>query len=108
MTKKSQTLANKKDVRTLFKTGKRVSKFPIQLVYLPNQTQLNRYLFCTDRSCKTAVKRNRIKRIQRVLMREFPICGLDIAIISGFSLNSIEHQQRVKLIRLLAKKIHGE
>ncbi|MBE8432621.1 ribonuclease P protein component, partial [Leptospira interrogans serovar Pomona] len=38
-----ETLKSRKEIQSLFKNGKRISCFPIALVYLPNPLSKNRF-----------------------------------------------------------------
>ncbi len=70
---KSEKLKNKKIIDQLFSEGKSVSKYPLKLIYLqivasPN-TQIQTGVTVPKRNFKSAVKRNRIKRLLREAYR---------------------------------------
>ncbi|MBU2948311.1 ribonuclease P protein component [Zobellia uliginosa] len=66
---KKEKLKSKKLIEQLFAEGKSVSVFPIKLIYLPVQftedTRLKAGVTAPKKNFKSAVKRNRIKRLMR-------------------------------------------
>ncbi|WP_080593428.1 ribonuclease P protein component [Leptospira santarosai] len=103
-----ETLKSRKEIQSLFKIGKRISHFPIVLVYLPNPLPKNRFVYCTERGIKTAVQRNRIKRKLRAVIREeeknFPN-GFDIAILAKREILDLDHEKLVKVLVSLINRI---
>ncbi|WP_246057626.1 ribonuclease P protein component [Leptospira gomenensis] len=95
-------------MQSLFKVGKRVSRFPIVLVYLSNSSSKNRYLYCPERTVKTAVLRNRIKRKLRAVLHEEEknfLKGFDIAILAKKEMLTLEHGELVKILVSLIHRI---
>ncbi|MDV6234162.1 ribonuclease P protein component [Leptospira ellisii] len=95
-------------MQSLFKAGKRVSRFPIVLVYLPNSLSKNRYLYCPERAIKTAVQRNRIKRKLRAVIHEEEknfLKGFDIAILAKKEMLDLKHGELVKILVSLIHRI---
>lgn len=67
---KQQKLKSKKDIKTLFEEGKTVTKYPIKLLWLPLDQQNTRAGFTVaKRNFKSAVTRNKIKRLMREAYR---------------------------------------
>ncbi|WP_276168653.1 ribonuclease P protein component [Zobellia alginiliquefaciens] len=66
---KKEKLKSKKLIEQLFAEGKSVSLFPIKLIYLPvefsEDTRIKAGVTAPKKSFKSAVKRNRIKRLMR-------------------------------------------
>lgn len=70
---KKERITSKTLLDKLFTEGKSVNNFPIKLVYLPtsfsDNTQLKILVVAPKRNFKSAVKRNRIKRLMREVYR---------------------------------------
>ncbi|MUH37424.1 ribonuclease P protein component [Zobellia amurskyensis] len=66
---KKEKLKSKKLIEQLFAEGKPVSSFPIKLIYLPtdfiDDTRIKTGVAVPKKNFKSAVKRNRIKRLMR-------------------------------------------
>ena len=66
---KKDKLKSKKLIEKLFKEGKNISNYPIKLVYLkahlPQDIEIQAGVTVSKKNFKTAVKRNRIKRLLR-------------------------------------------
>ncbi len=66
---KNEKLKSKKSIERLFKEGKHVSGFPLRLIYLkvdePMDTRFKTGVAVPKKNFKSAVKRNRIKRLLR-------------------------------------------
>ncbi len=66
---KKEKLKSKKLIEKLFKEGKVISNYPIKLVYLktllPKDIKFQAGVTVSKKNFKTAVKRNRIKRLLR-------------------------------------------
>ncbi len=65
---KKEKLKSRKLIEQLFKEGKGISSFPIKLIYLPcsiESTPLKVGVTVAKRNFKSAVDRNRIKRLLR-------------------------------------------
>ena len=66
---KKEKLKSKKLIEKLFAEGKPVSAFPIKLIYLPTDfiedTRIKTGVAVPKKNFKSAVKRNRIKRLMR-------------------------------------------
>lgn len=105
---KAETLRIKKEIQELFKTGKRVKRDRLHLVFKPNRGQGCRYVFCADRTARKAHERNRIKRVLRALVTE-PGCNVDssfdIALIAGLEFTRLEYSQRVNILAGLMSKL---
>ncbi|WP_300433693.1 ribonuclease P protein component [Christiangramia sp.] len=71
---KSQKLKSKKLIDQLFMEGKNIKSYPLKLVYIPIVHSENRELktgvSVPKKLVKTAVKRNRIKRLMREVFRK--------------------------------------
>ena len=70
---KKETLKSKKLIDLLFTEGKSVSAFPLRLVYIPTSFEddipVKTGVSVSKRNFKTAVDRNRIKRLLREVYR---------------------------------------
>jgi ribonuclease P protein component len=63
---KHQKLKSRKDIKALFEEGKTVTKYPVKLLWLPLGQQDTRAGFAVaKRNFKSAVTRNKIKRLMR-------------------------------------------
>ncbi|AXR62309.1 ribonuclease P protein component [Leptospira mayottensis] len=103
-----ETLKSRKEIQSLFKNGKRISCFPIVLVYLPNPLPKNRFVYCPERAVKSAVRRNRIKRKLRAVIREEEknfLKGFDIAILAKKEILDLSHEKLVKILVSLINRI---
>lgn len=71
---RSQKLKSKKLIESLFLEGKSVKKFPLKLIYLPlEEKEDNSFktgVSVPKKLVKTAVMRNRIKRLMREAFRK--------------------------------------
>jgi len=71
---KSEKLKSKKLIDLLFLEGKNIKSYPLKLVYIPvNNTEdpeLKTGVSVPKKLVKTAVKRNRIKRLMREVYRK--------------------------------------
>ncbi|MDX1542975.1 MAG: ribonuclease P protein component [Christiangramia sp.] len=71
---RSQKLKSRKLIDQLFMEGKSIKSFPIKLVYIPiknsEKTQLKTGVSVPKKLVRTAVKRNRIKRLMREVFRK--------------------------------------
>jgi ribonuclease P protein component len=71
---KEEKLKSKKLIERLFAEGNRIKSFPLQLIYLPinhNEVFPNKVGFSVPkRNIKSAVSRNRIKRLMREVYRK--------------------------------------
>ncbi|MGQ9664816.1 MAG: ribonuclease P protein component [bacterium] len=65
--KKKEVVRNKKEIRTLLKTGKRFACNDLVIIYKP--ASRSKVGFFASRKIRSAVKRNRIKRILREAYR---------------------------------------
>jgi ribonuclease P protein component len=67
---KHQKLKSRKDIKALFEEGKIVTKYPVKLLWLPLSQQDTRAGFAVaKRNFKSAVTRNKIKRLMREAYR---------------------------------------
>ena len=67
---KHQKLKSRKDIKALFEEGKVVTKYPVKLLWLPLGKQDTRAGFAVaKRNFKSAVTRNKIKRLMREAYR---------------------------------------
>ena len=68
---KQEKLTHKKQIANLFKDGKSIKAFPIRALVLGNELPFHRTLVSVPkRRHKTAVARNRIKRLMREAYRK--------------------------------------
>ena len=72
--KKGERLSNKKTITQLFSSGKSFVVFPFRIIYLPNPATENDcttqiLVSVSKKRLKSAVKRNRIKRLVRETYR---------------------------------------
>lgn len=71
---RSEKLKSKKLIDQLFVEGKSIKSYPLKLVYLPleisEETHLKTGVSVPKKLVKTAVKRNRIKRLMREVFRK--------------------------------------
>ena len=65
-----ERLKGKKQIEHLFMTGKSVGAFPLRMVYLKNNTNNTVGVSVSKKHFKTAVDRNRIKRLLRVAVKD--------------------------------------
>ncbi|MDB4174767.1 ribonuclease P protein component [Flavobacteriaceae bacterium] len=67
---KHQKLKSRKDIKALFEEGQIVTKYPVKLLWLPFGNQDTRAGFAVaKRNFKSAVTRNKIKRLMREAYR---------------------------------------
>jgi len=67
---KHQKLKSRKDIKALFEEGKIVTKYPVKLLWLPLSQQDTKAGFAVaKRNFKSAVTRNKIKRLMREAYR---------------------------------------
>ena len=67
---KHQKLKSRKDIKALFEEGKIVTKYPVKLLWLPLGQQETKAGFAVaKRNFKSAVARNKIKRLMREAYR---------------------------------------
>ena len=67
---KHQKLESRKDIKALFEEGKTVTKYPVKLLWLPLGQQETKAGFAVaKRNFKSAVARNKIKRLMREAYR---------------------------------------
>ncbi len=95
----------------IFKEGKRIQKFPVTVLFRANETESNRFLYCTDRSVKKAVSRNRVKRTLRAVVHEMQNDipqGFDIALIGGENFSKLNITDRMKKLKNLLLKMKNE
>lgn len=64
-----ERLSNKKEIKALFQQGKKVDGEEIKLIYRPNKLPCNRVLITVQRGFRTAVRRNRQKRLLKEIFR---------------------------------------
>ncbi|PJZ69971.1 ribonuclease P protein component [Leptospira perolatii] len=103
-----ETLTSRKDIRELFQTGRRVSTFPITLVFKENGSDQNRYLYCPERSVRLAVHRNRIKRRLRAAISDLEPemnQGFDLAILAKPKLLEIGYPELLSCLGSLLAKV---
>ncbi|MCM8569661.1 ribonuclease P protein component [Gramella jeungdoensis] len=71
---RSQKLKSRKLIDQLFMEGKNIKSFPIKLIYIPiknsEKNELKTGVSVPKKLVKTAVKRNRIKRLMREVLRK--------------------------------------
>ena len=66
---RKERLSNKREIAALFTQAKKIEGEGIKLYFLPNQREFNRILITVRRGFRTAVRRNRQKRILRDIYR---------------------------------------
>ena len=67
---KQQKLKSRKDIQSLFKEGGSISQYPIKLLWLPCQQKQTKAGFAVaKKNFKSAVTRNKIKRLMREAYR---------------------------------------
>lgn len=102
------TLTDSNLIRDLFKKGTRKSSNTINICFKKNSLSLTRYLFCSNKTSKNAVNRNRVKRVLRALVRDkemnHPV-GYDIAITGGLELDGLAYSERKKNLMNLFKHV---
>lgn len=80
---KDEKLKSKKLIESLFKEGKRIQSFPLQLLYLKTdhlgEVPLKVAFSVPKKRIKLAVNRNRIKRQMREVYRQQKFCFFEIA-----------------------------
>jgi ribonuclease P protein component len=64
-----ERLRNSGDIKSLFKSGKRIEAQGIKLLYRTNGSEVNKMAVVVSRGCGGAVRRNREKRITREAYR---------------------------------------
>lgn len=82
-----------KDVEVLFKKGRRIRQFPVQLIYVES-SKLVWGVSVRKKDVKLAVQRNKIKRVLRVLTKKH--------FVKHFEKNSINY---IFLVVFLGKNI---
>ncbi|MCB1156236.1 MAG: ribonuclease P protein component [Leptospiraceae bacterium] len=102
------TLRSKKEIQAVFKKGKKLSSYPLRIFYLKNGVSITRFLYCSDRTARTAVRRNRVKRVLRACIRELESSvspGFDIAIIASYLFTEKLFFERIRQLKELLQKI---
>lgn len=67
---KQQKLKSRKDIQSLFKEGSSITQYPIKLLWLPcQQKQTKAGFVVAKKNFKSAVTRNKIKRLMREAYR---------------------------------------
>ena len=67
---KQQKLKSRKDIKLLFEGGKTITKYPVKLLWLPSRAQETKTgVAVAKRNFKSAVTRNKIKRLMREAYR---------------------------------------
>lgn len=102
------TLSDKKLIKEVFQKGIRVGSKALSICFKKNSLTQTRYLFCSDRTTKTAVYRNKVKRILRALVREKDLVhpsGYDIAILGGKEFVNKDFSERKKILFTLLKNV---
>ncbi|TXC85121.1 ribonuclease P protein component [Luteibaculum oceani] len=88
---KSEKLKSRKAIKSLFEGGIRIGKFPVQVFYLPGDTDeangVKAGFSVSKRKVRSAVNRNRIKRLMREAYRLNKSGLLEITRDRGISLN---------------------
>ncbi|MDX1957061.1 MAG: ribonuclease P protein component [Leptospiraceae bacterium] len=101
MSEKPVTLADRFAIQKLFKTGERIGRRPLLVIFKKNDLGYNRYLYCPDKTCPSAVTRNKVKRLLRVHVREFNpklYKGLDLGFVTSVSFVKLSFQERNLMI----------
>ncbi|MFV9483522.1 ribonuclease P protein component [Christiangramia sp. ASW11-125] len=109
---KLEKLKSKKHIDLLFAEGRNLKSYPLKLIYAPIQTsdkpELKTGVSVPKKLVKTAVKRNRIKRLMREAFRKNKyLVTSDLAISHAFmfiyiSRDEIEYSKMEKnMIKLL-------
>ena len=79
-----ERLRGKAEIRRVFSTGKSAERKGIKLAYVENNLSWNRIVVCPARGFRTAVQRNRDKRVCREAFRSLKdriLPGHDIAFV---------------------------
>lgn len=80
---KDEKLKSKKLIERLFKDGKRIQSFPLQLLYLKldhlGEAPVKMAFSVPKKRIKLAVNRNRIKRQMREAYRKHKFCFFEVA-----------------------------
>jgi ribonuclease P protein component len=108
---RKETLTGKPDIKALFQSGKRLASKNIAIFYRPNSKNCIRILYCSDKTSKTAVQRNRVKRVLRALFQSLDLGSLpsvDIAVKASYSFTEIEYALRQQMVKSLISKIKYE
>lgn len=111
MNKKVISLKSQKDIKTLFKQGVKITKYPLTIIYCKNGLEYNRYLYCVNRKVGSAVKRNRVKRILRAIINKNNECtkqGFDIALVANYKITLTDYRERETLCLSLLRNIKYE
>ena len=67
---KQQKLKSRKDIQSLFKEGSSITQYPVKLLWLPCQQKQTKAGFAVaKKNFKSAVTRNKIKRLMREAYR---------------------------------------
>jgi len=102
------TLTDRSEIKELFQKGKRINNKILSICFKKNNLSYSRYLFCSDRKSKTAVNRNRIKRILRAILREKEMLrpeGFDLALLGGMGLLNANFNERKKVLSGLLRDV---
>lgn len=113
---KSEKLKSKKTIEQLFAEGKSFSKFPIKLIFIPQEKKPSTQaaFAVPKRNFKLAVDRNRIKRQMREVYRlQKPLIitnnGKDFALLFlYFSKDMLKYVDLEKAMSSLLKKFEDE
>ncbi|MCB1143216.1 MAG: ribonuclease P protein component [Leptospiraceae bacterium] len=111
MSGKRETLKSKIEIRSLFQEGIRLSSKSIRVILRRNHSSGNRFLFCSDKTSKNSVQRNRTKRVLRVLSQDSEIGfpeGYDIALVAGKEFSDMKLQDRKNILSKVLSRFHGE
>jgi len=102
---KNEILRRKRDIRRVFSASKRETAAGYTLLFRKNGLPRNQVLIITERGIKSAVKRNREKRITKEiyrLLKEILKVGFDIVLIA--KVNKKKFTERFEEMRALFVK----
>jgi ribonuclease P protein component len=105
---KPATLTQKSDIQLLFREGKRSQTKLLTFLYKRNSLDFNRYLYCSDRTSKGAVKRNRVKRVLRAHVQEIHSnlkSGFDMGLIASYSFTEMNFLARKQMLLKLFRAV---
>ncbi|MCU0824810.1 MAG: ribonuclease P protein component [Leptospira sp.] len=81
---------------------------PLRFLVRKNDQLVAEFLFCPDKSHKTAVQRNRTKRLLRELVRKFHDQipnGIDCAMLTHINFSKSPAETREKIFESLVRKL---
>lgn len=93
----------------MFQNSEKVGQYPVLALVRPNEDGKDCFLYCTTKSVRKSVDRNRLKRIMREMVRQEwtqdSSKGFDIGLIAGPEILELTHIERKKLFQSIFYKI---